>query len=173
MRSDVYHQNLVDFVVDEAHCVVKWYVMYKHHDNTCFYNDNHHISVCDPPPHPPQPPYHPHFLKNMYTIALCTTHPCRGDYFRKEFSKLGEIRSLIPSTTNVMALTATATVDKIIAILGMSKPIIVSESPDKPNLLFQVREKTSISDVFTSLVKQLKEKRVNLPRVIILCQKCE
>ena len=33
----------------------------------------------------------------------------RGDEFRIEFSNLGAVRSLIPSKTNIMALTATAT----------------------------------------------------------------
>ena len=34
----------------------------------------------------------------------------RGDCFRREFSRLGELRSVIPENVNVMALTATATV---------------------------------------------------------------
>ena len=50
-----------------------------------------------------------------------------------------------------MALTATATVqnrDKIIAILGMSNPAVVSESPEKPNLIYRVQYKTTVDDVF-------------------------
>ena len=65
------------------------------------------------------------FSYNMYTF----TH-YRGDYFRREFSKLGEVRSLIPPNTNVTALTATATVksrDKIVSILGMCNPVVISE----------------------------------------------
>lgn len=60
----------------------------------------------------------------------------RGQHFRVEFSKLGEVRSLIPSQVNLMAMTATATMDtrrKIIGILGMTNPAVVAESPDKPN----------------------------------------
>ena len=34
----------------------------------------------------------------------------RGDCFRHEFSRLGELRSVIPENVNVMELTATATV---------------------------------------------------------------
>ena len=33
---------------------------------------------------------------------------CRGENFRKEFANLGEVRSLIPETVRIMALTATA-----------------------------------------------------------------
>ena len=68
---------------------------------------------------------------------------CRGDYFRKEFRRLGAVRSLIPSTVHVMALTATATTatkESVIAILGLDKPIIVSASPDKPNICYYVKE---------------------------------
>ena len=77
----------------------------------------------------------------------------RGDYFRREFSKLGEVRSLIPAKTKVMALTATATVksrNKIAKILGMCNPVIVSESPEKSNLIYQVKERTTVDSVYAS-----------------------
>lgn len=65
----------------------------------------------------------------------------RGDSFRQEFSKLGELRSLIPGGVKIMALTATATVatrKSICKSLGLVKPVIVSASPDKPNIKFIV-----------------------------------
>ena len=35
---------------------------------------------------------------------------CRGDRFRREFSRLGEVQRITPEHVNVMALTATTTV---------------------------------------------------------------
>lgn len=96
----------------------------------------------------------------------------RGDYFRREFSKLGEVRSLIPAKINVMALTATATIksrNKIIAILGMCKPVVISESPDKSNLIYRVKERTAVDQVFTPVVEKLKKERTRMPRIIIFC----
>ena len=75
-----------------------------------------------------------------------------------------------------MALTATATVqnrDLIIAILGMSKPKIVSSSPDKPNLIYRVRDRTTIDDAFSPLVRRLKIERTKTDRVIVVCRRCE
>lgn len=100
----------------------------------------------------------------------------RGDYFRREFSKLGEVCSLIPTKINVMALTATATIKsrkKIIAILGMCKPIVISESPDKSNLIYRVQERTTVDQVFTPVLEKLRKERTKMPRIIIFCRKCE
>lgn len=100
----------------------------------------------------------------------------RGDCFRREFSKLGEVRSLIPANTKVMALTATATVksrNNIIKIMGMCDPVIVSESPEKSNLIYRVQERTTINSVFMPLVETLRKERIKTPRVIIFCRQCE
>ena len=52
----------------------------------------------------------------MIIHYTCIIHKCffypkkyRGNDFRKEFSELGELRNLIPSSCHVMALTAIAT----------------------------------------------------------------
>ena len=58
----------------------------------------------------------------------------RGESFRREFSQLGDVRSLIPESVHIMALTATATKSTrrdIIKILRMIKPAIVSISPNR------------------------------------------
>ena len=100
----------------------------------------------------------------------------RGEYFRREFSNLGQVHGLIPSTVNIMALTATATMktwDKIIATLGMSSPVVVAISPEKTNLTCWVREKLTIEEVFTPIVHKLKKKCTKMPRMIISCKTCE
>ena len=80
---------------------------------------------------------------------------CRGDDFRKEFSCIGEVRNILPSCVKLMALTATATKtlqDTVIKTLGMVKPIIISESPDKPNLVLSVCQYESMEESFSLLL---------------------
>ena len=57
----------------------------------------------------------------------------RGEDYRPEFSRLGEIRSLIPKHVHVMALTATATVmlhRHVMETLYMINPAILETSPE-------------------------------------------
>lgn len=53
----------------------------------------------------------------------------RGHNFRTEYSRLGEVRSILPRGVNVMALTATATKTlrkDVIDLLSMDSPFLVS-----------------------------------------------
>ena len=72
-----------------------------------------------------------------------------------------------------MALTATASdslISDVIRDVGMIDPFIVQVSPDKENLCYGIQQITSVYD-FTSLVKELKEKRMSFKRTIIFCHK--
>ena len=65
----------------------------------------------------------------------------RGEEFRKEYSRLGEVRSILPHNVHVMALTATATRTlrrDVCDVLGMENPVLVSASPDKDNIKYVV-----------------------------------
>lgn len=98
----------------------------------------------------------------------------RGETFRREFSQLGELRSLVSENVHVMALTATATRQtrkSIFTTLHMIKPKIVYVRPIKSNITFYVAVKSSIEQVFSPIVHQLLEKRVNMDRMIIFCKK--
>ena len=75
LSNKVYRDNLVAFVVDEAHCIKKWYA-------------NGGICV----------------MVIIFEVVVL-----RGESFRKEFSDLGEIRSIVPRHVRLMALTTTAT----------------------------------------------------------------
>ena len=80
---------------------------------------------------------------NMYLLYLCKLY-YRGSSFRKEFSKLGDLRGFFPSHLNYMALTATAsaaTRKTVIRLLGMHKPVVLSRSPSKSNMFYEVLEK--------------------------------
>ncbi len=102
---------------------------------------------------------------------------CRGEKFRTEFSHLDEIRSIIPNTVRVMALTATATKSTrkfIINSLSMQMPEIVYIPPARDNIVYAVMDKPRgddvISKVFQGTVEKLKIEKSNMGRIIIFCK---
>ncbi|XP_019864452.1 PREDICTED: ATP-dependent DNA helicase Q1-like [Amphimedon queenslandica] len=111
LKSDLYQERLVAFIVDEVHLIKNW-----------------------------------------------------GEEYRPEFSKLGEVRSLLPKNTQVMALTATATShlrEHVMKIMSMKDVALVEVSPSKDNL--------SIEELFLPIMNELKNKRLGMERIIILC----
>lgn len=76
-----------------------------------------------------------------------------------------------------MTMTATATREttkKVTAILGLQHPVIVSETPDKPNICYWVKEAPkNMEDVFGPLLIKLRQQRMKMARVIIYCRRCE
>ena len=68
----------------------------------------------------------------------------RGDSFRKEFSCLEEIRSIVPESVHLLTLTATATLSTrkfIIKNLCMDNPAIVYVPPVKNKIIYFVSDK--------------------------------
>ena len=102
------------------------------------------------------------------------THFYRGDSFRKEFSDLGDVRSLIHSTVRVMAsLTATATKSSCREIIKtlMVCPAIISVSPNKPNIKYHVKfDADSLEQSFAPIVEELRKERKQMRRTIIFCR---
>ena len=87
---------------------------------------------------------------------------------------MSEVRSLVPHTVKVMALTATAsdeTIREIIRDVGMHNPALVQVSPDKRNLLFGVRTVNQLEKAFLPIINLLKTERLNFGRTIIFCQR--
>ena len=90
--------------------------------------------------------------------------------------RLGEIRSILPQTVNVMALiaTATKTVRKDVAdLLGMTNPVPVSVSPDKSNIKYFVAGYCTLEKTFGPIADQLFEMQTDMGRTIIFCQKLD
>ena len=121
LSNKVYRNNLVAFVVDEPHCIKKWYA-------------NGGIACV------------------MVVIVVVVV--LRGESFRKDFSDLGEIRSIVPRRVRLMALTATATLSTrkfIIKNLNMQDTAIVYNIPPlKNNIIYFVTDKPrgGISEAF-------------------------
>lgn len=96
-----------------------------------------------------------------------------GDTFCCEFSRLVEVRSIIPEDINVMALTVTATKSSradIIKSLCMQKPVIVSTPPIKDNIHYCVSKKSSISLSLSPVCQALANRRTKMRRIITFCR---
>ena len=97
----------------------------------------------------------------------------RGDKFRRAFSRLGELRSIIPDKVNIIALTATATKETlrcVKACLSLHEPVVVAVSPERQNVKLCVVDMPKIDDLVLQTSEQLLEKRITYPKTIILCQ---
>ena len=65
------------------------------------------------------------------------------------FSKIGEVRRLLPARVNIMALTATATVKlrkEVAKIISMGNELVVSISPARHNIVYAVVQFNSIQE---------------------------
>lgn len=98
----------------------------------------------------------------------------RGEQFRPTLLRLGELRSLLPSSANILALTATANqkVQKgIKRIMGTPNMKLIYVSSSKENLVYSVCKYVDIASTFTPILDELKIARECLPRTIIFCRK--
>jgi ATP-dependent DNA helicase RecQ len=102
-----------------------------------------------------------------------------GTSFRDAFLRIKEVRSLMPSGVNIMALTATASKtlrEKVQLFLGMRNPVTMIRSPEKPNMslsLFKVKEYNAyeVPRIIEHVLDELKRKLILLPRMIIFCNR--
>ena len=82
---------------------------------------------------------------------------------------------MIPSDVHLMALTATATKQSrrdICKVLSMKKPVVVSVTPNKPNIKYEVIPRCStLEETLAPLVEELRQQRRLMDRVLIFCQK--
>ena len=74
---------------------------------------------------------------------------------------------------NVMALTATATIKLCKKVASITDQAVISISPDKPNILYVVKESVSIKESFSSLKTGVAEKGLGFPKMIIYCRHIE
>ena len=75
-----------------------------------------------------------------------------------------------------MALTATATRSlrrSVTGTLGMEDPIVVTVSPDKPNIIFATARYRSLEEIADPIINLLKKERTCMGRVILFCKQQE
>jgi len=73
----------------------------------------------------------------------------------------------------MMALTATATQDRIISKLCMEQPFIVSEPPHKKNVVYFVEKKASVEEFVQGLADLLHILKDSMPKTLIFCRRYE
>ena len=111
-------------------------------------------------------------MMNFYATLLFY----RGAEFRTQYGDIGEVRSLVPNTVHLMALTATLkqpTLKRIMNSLCMDKDTtcVVYRSPNKTNIRYEVYPKPTEIDFVTSvIVKRVKEHGLKCPKTIIFCR---
>ena len=96
----------------------------------------------------------------------------RGDDFRVAFSKIGEVRSIIPKHVNILALTATTTPEglKIISDrLSLVEPVIVGLSPNPANIKYYVEPLPSMMMLCETLTDGLQLKCTEFPKTLVFC----
>ena len=97
--------------------------------------------------------------KHAYTVLrISFVSSYRGETFRRAFFEIGTLRSLIPKSVNVMALTATATNQTISIVtsrLAMDDPMIIGLNTDRSNIKYIVKPSESIKEISTALADEL------------------
>ena len=97
----------------------------------------------------------------------------RSDAFRRAFAEIGTLRSILPKSVNVLALTATATcetVDCVIERLSMKNPNIIGDNADRSNIKYVVGPKISQRELCTSLAHELLDLRDKSPKTVLYCR---
>ena len=106
-------------------------------------------------------------------IILCNFFTCRGDEFRRAYSELGTLRSIIPREVNILALTATATqetLDVVTDRLSLKAPVVVGLQPDKDNIKYLVKQCPSLGDISSTLADELTKERSSMPKTVMFCR---
>lgn len=98
--------------------------------------------------------------------------------FRKWYGCLGELKSLAPSTSRLMILTATATKatkNEILSSLHLKDNNVkfIEQSPNRANLKYTVQyvdNNVALQTAFSSLIAELKTLGSKTPRTLLYCQ---
>lgn len=93
-----------------------------------------------------------------------------GESFRTAFSRIGDLRSLLPMNVKIMALTATATTETFHVVsnrLGMKSPCLIALPPSRDNIMYHVESKIGGKDLASLLSSEIKEMGRSYPKTIL------
>ena len=97
----------------------------------------------------------------------------RGDAFRQAFAEIGTIRSILPKSVRVLALTATATKETVTCImerLSMKDPAIIGANADHSNIKYIVWPKITQRDLSKILADELLRERTSVVKTVLFCR---
>ena len=110
----------------------------------------------------------------MYYLSNCiTTYHNRGDAFRTAFSEIGTLRSILPKSVHILALTATATqqtVDCVIERLSMKDITVIGDNIDRSNIKYILGPKISQAEFCASLAEEVLSMRERFPKTVLFCR---
>ena len=99
---------------------------------------------------------------------------CKSSDFRPAYAHLGELRAFAPPGAPMLAATVTVTDvmrNVIVEVLEMTGCAVVSVSPNKPNIFYSVKKRSSsIGEDFALITSDLLCNNVKANRVIVYCQ---
>ena len=98
---------------------------------------------------------------------------CRSGSFRPSYARLNEIRAFVPSGVPMVALTATVTKtvrDDVISKLEMCGCQLVSLSPNRDNIYYDVVRRSTIESDLEEIVESLRVQLSKADRVIVYCR---
>ena len=114
------------------------------------------------------------YQKNLVALAVDEAHCVKswGDQFRRAFARIGDLRSLIPKTVNVLALTATATTETLSVVverLSMHNVIIVAMPPSRDNIMYKIkpRDSSNVHAFTDEIVEKISSTRLDYPKTVI------
>lgn len=116
------------------------------------------------------------YCKRLIALIVDEAHCIKlwGEQFRRAFSRLGDLRSLISVGVNVMVLTATATTETYhVAIkkLAMDNPVLVALPPYRKNIYYSIHQKIRMDEFVAVLLDDLVSKGRNFPKTVIYVRK--
>ena len=116
------------------------------------------------------------YKENLVALVIDEAHCIKlwGDQFRKAFSMIGSLRSLVPCSVNVMALTATATTETYhcaLKCLSMSDPVLIALSPDRGNIRYSVHPSANIKELCELLHVELSDTGKKFLKTVVFVRK--
>ena len=86
------------------------------------------------------------------------------------------MRSLLHSSVNIMALTATASKQlrrDVSKIIGMRNELVVTRLPSKTNITYTIVRFSVFEETFEPIAKKLYKEGPECPRIIVYCRTCD
>ena len=98
---------------------------------------------------------------------------CRAERFQWELQKIGELRTLLPKSVNMLVLTNTATPSLWIEmsyLFGLRNEVTLSIPPCRSNVMFVITSVSKLEDVLEPIAEKLKKEQSHYTRTLIYCQ---